>query len=102
MSEFNTVVARWGSPYIEPETPSEWEKCKQCNYRPKVWEFDHGRNAQCACAKDYNIYQKRSVSSESIMDVITRTGGSAADYDRDALRKEWNDYVLRSESNAEK
>lgn len=100
MSEFNKVVARWSSRYVEPESPSEWEKCKQCNYRPKVWEFDNGRFAQCACSNNYNIYGKKSFSSESIMSVITRTGGSAAPYDRDALRKEWNDYVLRSESNA--
>lgn len=100
MSEFNTVVARWNSYYVEPESPNEWEKCKQCNYRPKVWEFDNGRFAECACAKNYSIYEKQSVSSESIMSVITRTGGSAATYDRDALRKKWNDYVLRSEQNA--
>lgn len=100
MSEFNTVIPRWGSQYVDPETPSEWEKCKQCNYRPKVWEFDYGRIAECACAKNYNIYKKRTVSSESIVSVITRTGGSAATYDRDALRKEWNDYVFGSESSA--
>ena len=99
MSEFNTVVAEWGSNYIEPESPSEWEKCKKCNYRPKVWEFDHGRFAECACAKNYNMYEKKSVSSESIVSVIARAGGSAATYDSDALRKEWNDYVLRSELN---
>ena len=100
MSEFNTVLARWNILYVEPESPSKWEKCKKCNYRPKVLEFDNGRFAQCACAKNYNMYKKKSVSSESIMSVITRTGGSAATYDRDALRKEWNDYVLRSEEHA--
>lgn len=80
------------------KNPEDWEPCPVCGLRPKVWEFDNGRFTMCACmdAEDpHNMYRHFSIRAESVMSVVHRspTGTSAAEYDVDGLRKNWNEWA---------
>lgn len=91
MPEYTKVFAHWFDWYEEPQ--GNWLTCNKCGYKPRVWVFDNGRYAQCACAKEYSRYKKRNIEAENIMEHIRRTNGSVVDYDSDELRKNWNSYV---------
>jgi hypothetical protein len=79
------------SAYKIPDNPEEWLPCPNCNLKPLVWEFNNGRSTGCGCGE--NEYKHFSIWSESIMSWVTRHGGSALDFDSDALRKNWNHWV---------
>lgn len=94
MSKVNIVMHPfWFDWYKDPKDIKSWKECPVCNYKPKIWEFDNGRFAQCACAKDYSRYAKLRVEHESIGELLRRTNGNASEYDSDGLRKAWNKHV---------
>lgn len=75
--------------YEDVDDEKHWEKCPCCNLKPKVWEFDNGRQTACGCWESrYDIF---SVKAESIMSVYRRTGFTA-EYITDQLRLNWNEY----------
>lgn len=75
--------------YKEVSDDKHWEKCPCCGLKPKVWEFDNGRQTACGCWKSkYDLF---SVRAESIMSVWSRTG-SLITYNSDQLRLNWNEY----------
>jgi len=76
--------------YQYPPNLDDWWTCPLCNLKPKVWEFDNGRRTACGCGK--NEYDHFSIFAEDIMSVIrsSPSGTSAAAYDPDELRKNWN------------
>lgn len=75
-------------PFVFPENEELWNVCPVCGLKPKVWEFDNGRQTGCGCHN--SKYDHRVVTAESIMSVISRCNGSAKEYDSDELRKNWN------------
>ena len=76
--------------FVEPNNPDMWLNCPCCGLKPKIWEFDNGRQTACGCANDkYNHF---SVVAESIMSCHVRNNGNLSEYDGDALRKNWNEY----------
>ncbi len=79
------------------ENAQAWEFCPVCGLIPKVWEFDNGRLTACNCGE--NEYHHFSISAESIMSIIkhSHNGQSMAEYDSDALRKNWNHWVKTGE-----
>mgnify|MGYP001156491405 CR=1 FL=1 len=87
------IFAEWFDWYSDPEDIDDWLTCGKCGYKPKTWVFDNGRFAQCACAYSYSLYDKFNIEVESIGNLLRRTGGNASSYDRDALRKAWNEHV---------
>lgn len=89
---YNVVYAEWFDWYTEPKDVEEWLECTRCGHKPRVWEFDNGRYAECACASKYSKYDKLKISAESIMSVVNRTGG-VAEYDREELKNNWNEHV---------
>lgn len=95
MSEYNSMITldAWFDWYDEPDNSEEWYECPHCNSKPRIWEFDNGRFAQCRCSVDYSKYNKRTIVAESIGELLRRTGGDATDYDECALQKAWNNYV---------
>jgi hypothetical protein len=84
---------RWKYSVIDAFTPLEsvkgWKKCKKCKEFPRVWIFDNGSYAKCCCGEKYGPPQ---ATSESISEVLRRTGG-VAEYSRDNLRLAWNTRV---------
>lgn len=77
--------------YIEPKDIELWKPCPNCGLKPRVWTFDNGRHTACGC---WNTkYDHFSISAESIMSAVKRTGGSTSEYDSDGLRKNWNLWV---------
>ncbi len=79
--------------YEEPQ--GEWDKCPNCNYTPKVWEFNNGASTACACGE--SKYNHFSIHAESIMSHHKRHDGSVLTYDCDALRKNWNHWTKTGE-----
>lgn len=77
--------------YKEVDNPEAWKNCPNCGKKPLVWEFDNGRSTACGCGK--NKYDHFSIHAESIMSVANRSEGSVIEYDRDALRLNWNYWV---------
>jgi len=73
----------------------EWSNCPYCKIQPKVWEFDNGRQTACGCWN--NRYDHFSIRAESIMSVVKRCNGSAVEYNRDDLRKNWNHWCETGE-----
>lgn len=69
-----------------------WMSCPCCGLKPKVWEFNNGRQTACGCHN--TRYDHFSVYAESIMSVHGRCNGSTIEYDCDELRKNWNDYCI--------
>jgi len=81
--------------YKVPE--GDWHECPFCGQTPKVWSFDNGRETCCGCLLvEFNRYHHFAISAESIMSVYKRTGRTA-EYDSDALRKNWNHWVETGE-----
>ena len=83
--------------YERVKNAQSWELCPNCGLFPKVWEFDNARATACGCGK--NQYQKFTVFAESINSVCknSHNGKSAADYDLDELRKNWNHWAKTGE-----
>ena len=77
--------------YSIPKNPMMWEMCTDCGLRPLIWEFDNGRATACGCGKD--TYEHHSIHAESVRSVVERCDGSAMEYDLDALRNNWNQWV---------
>jgi hypothetical protein len=77
--------------YSIPKNPMMWEKCTDCGLRPLIWEFDNGRATACGCGT--SPYEHHSIHAESVRSVVERCGGSAMEYDLDALRNNWNQWV---------
>lgn len=74
----------------------DWSECPCCGLKPKAWIFDNGRYTACGCWK--SKYEHFSIKAESIMSVHNRTDGKAMnEYDRDALRKNWNHWCATGE-----
>jgi len=85
-SDYNLV-----KDYIYPDNFTEWLSCPVCGLKPKIWTYDNGRSTGCGC---HNIrYDHFSIFAESIMSHVSRNKGSAAEYDSDALQKNWNTWV---------
>ena len=78
------------SAFKEVSDISKWDRCKDCNAIPLVWEFDNGRKTACKCGR--NEYDHLSVTAKDIMTVMRESdnGQSMVDYDSDLLRKNWN------------
>ena len=73
--------------YVE----GEWSDCPCCGLKPKVWEFDNGRDTMCGCGN--GTYDFFSVQAESVMSVYIRTNGKEMNqYRGDELRRNWNEY----------
>lgn len=87
--------SEWWSKYnmVMPKYNKVWLECPKCKALPKLWVFDNGSYASCKCHN--NTYQNMTVSSEDINSVLKRCNGSAVEYDRDNLRKAWNNYTLQ-------
>ena len=83
--------------YEKVDNPTEWEPCPNCGLIPKVWIYDNGRSTACGCGK--SPYDHFSIEAEDIMSVVKRSpnGQSLVEYDRDALRKNWNHWVRTGE-----
>lgn len=77
--------------YSIPKNPMMWEKCTDCGLRPLIWEFDNGRATACGCGT--SPYEHHSIHAESVRSVVERCGGSAMEYDLDALMNNWNQWV---------
>ena len=71
------------------DVEGDWSVCRCCGLRPRVWVFDNGQLTACGCWN--SKYDHFSISAESITGVYRRTG-STAEYDRDNLRKNWNNW----------
>lgn len=76
--------------YEDPPQDEDWQSCPHCGLRPKVWLYSNGRSTACGCG--HSKYHHFAVCAESVMSCYTRCGGSLAEYDCDALRKNWNEY----------
>jgi hypothetical protein len=76
--------------YKHPTDNKEWEHCPKCGFKPRIWEYDNGRSTHCGCSN--SKYDHFSVRAKSIIEVMGENDGSAAKYDRDELRKNWNEY----------
>lgn len=81
--------------YKTPENPEDYHLCPNCGLTPKVWIFDNGRSTACGCGESQ--YNHFSVRAESIMSCLKRNNGNLSNYDRDALRKNWNHWVETGE-----
>jgi hypothetical protein len=77
--------------YSIPKNPMMWEMCTDCGLRPLIWEFDNGRATACGCGT--SPYEHHSIHAESVRSVVERCGGSAMEYDLDALMNNWNQWV---------
>ena len=75
-SEFN--VKEW----------MKWEFCPDCEFKPRVWIFNNGRFAKCAC---FGLYQP-GVSATPIMKYI-HSKGNTLGYNQDELRINWNKHI---------
>lgn len=83
--------------YKEPDDGKEWIACNECGLTPRVWLYDNGRVAHCACGN--NKYKhKHSIKAKSINECVT-TDGSIKGYDSDELRKNWNKYIKTINNN---
>lgn len=78
--------------YKKPENENEWKECPRCKLKPLIWEFDNGRSTCCGCWEDR--FRGFSVSAESIMSVLKRTG-AWKEYDENALMNNWNNYTQK-------
>ncbi len=78
--------------YKEPL--GEWDACPCCGLAPKVWVFDNGRFTACGCWN--SKYSHFSIGAESIMRVLTRTGGFT-EYSDDDHRINWNQWCKTGE-----
>ena len=83
--------------YKKPDNKDEWLKCPECRLKPRVWEFDNGRSAHCVCGKD-RYHHKHQISAKPIGDYVRESGGFAG-YDKDDLRKNWNNYIYKITKN---
>lgn len=83
--------------YEKVKNAQAWELCPNCGLIPKIWEFDNGRQTACRCGK--NQYDHFKIMAESICSKIKHSfnGKSMADYDSDALRKNWNHWAKTGE-----
>lgn len=97
MNKYNIIYPAWGDWLKIPDNEECWLECPICLYKPRIWEFDNGRYAYCACSKDYSIYFHRKVEAESIMSYVTKNNGSVLVFDFDELRKNWNKLVSKLE-----
>ncbi len=79
------------SAYTRVPNPSSWLPCKNCGLIPLVWEFNNGRSTACGCGE--NEYKNHSIHAESIMSYVKRHKGSAANYNGDELKMNWNQWV---------
>lgn len=79
------------SAYIPVPIDEDWLECPSCNRKPRVWVFDNGRYARCQCGYKYDPCK---VSAQSIWECHNLNNGDVSGYDKDALRKAWNEYVL--------
>ncbi len=70
-----------------------WLPCSDCSLIPLIWEFNNGRSTACGCGKDEYVHH--SIHAESIMSYVKRNKGSAAGYDSDELRINWNKWVVQ-------
>jgi hypothetical protein len=75
--------------YEDVSEDEHWMKCPCCNFKPKVWRFNNGLSTACGCGG--SMYNHFAVVAESILSVYSRTG-CTAEYSRDTLRKNWNEY----------
>ena len=92
---FRSQVHNLIDDYKFPDNVEEWLPCPECGLRPKVWEFDNGRDAACGCHN--SMYDHRSIAAESILSLVHRQNGSCLGYDRDALRNNWNHWCETGE-----
>jgi len=77
--------------YEIPKNEEDWLECPECKLKPRIWEFDNGRQATCVCGE--NLFShKHLVTAKPIGEFVRETGGFEG-YDRDELRKNWNLYV---------
>lgn len=76
--------------YEPLESVKGWRKCPRCKEFPRVWAFDNGLFAKCCCGHRWDPGPARA---ESILSVVKRTGGSAAEYSRDNIRIAWNRFI---------
>lgn len=76
--------------YKWPENKDEWKHCPNCGFQPRIWEFDNGRSTHCGCSN--STYDHFSIRAKDIMTVLRENNGSVEKYDRDELRKNWNNY----------
>ena len=83
--------------YEKVKNAQAWELCPICGMIPKIWEFDNGRQTACRCGK--NKYDHFKIMAESICSVMkhSHNGQSMADYESDALRKNWNHWAKTGE-----
>lgn len=77
--------------YEPPPIEEEWLSCPNCGLRPLRWVFDNGRSTACGCGE--NQYHHFSVTAQDITSFMKANNGSLEGYDRDELRKNWNDWV---------
>jgi hypothetical protein len=91
--EYKPTEDEWSlhviSVYEYPTYLPQWEWCRECGARPKIWTFDNGRHAKCLCFEPFG----ESVRAESIMSHYLRERNTAT-YDTDGLKKAWNNYAL--------
>ena len=78
--------------FEDVESPELWSECPCCKLKPRVWAYNNGLRTGCGCGND--VYDHFSVFAESIMSVHKRCHGIVSDYDRDNLKRNWNDYCV--------
>ena len=82
--------------YIYPENLKEWLPCPRCGLKPKIWIFDNGKHTACGCWN--NMYDRFSISAESIGSFFKRTGGTYGYVAGDRILKEnWNAWCVSGE-----
>lgn len=72
----------------------KWLSCPNCGLIPKIWTYDNGRSTACGCGD--SKYKHHTVKAESIMS-CHQNDGNTANYDCDALRKNWNHWCKTGE-----
>jgi len=76
--------------YKPLEDDSDWLACPDCGMKPRIWEFDNGRFAKCACDHKYD---PAPVRAKDTMTHHREFDGDFTNYDHDELRNNWNKYI---------
>lgn len=71
----------------------KWLECPKCFKKPKLWLFDNGRYANCACHN--NTYQGNSISATPVCAYGIENNWDFTNFNDDELRLNWNKYCLQ-------
>lgn len=77
---------------VQEDHSIKWLECPKCHKKPKLWLFDNGRYASCACHN--NTYQGNSISATSVCEYGRENNWDFTNFNNDELRLNWNNYCL--------